>query len=203
MAPVTVYAIDNTYTSNADLIVACRELGYLRDHVATLDATYGMGTFWTKWKPEGWFIGNDIDPDKGAYTGDFTDLRWEDCSFEQVVFDPPYKLNGTPDGAVDYRYGVHEVRTWQQRMELIEAGVKECARVTASILLVKCQDQVVSGHVVWQVDEVTRWATECGLVKVDLLHYQGGREQPSGRRQVHARRNYSSLIVFCKDGSRK
>ena len=44
---VTVF--DN-YGSNADLIVACHELGYIDGLV--LDPTYGRGTFWNRFTPE-------------------------------------------------------------------------------------------------------------------------------------------------------
>lgn len=107
--------------------------------------------------------------------------------------------SGTPaSGEFDERYGVDVISTWQERHELIRAGITECARVlrAGGMFLLKCQDQVCSGHVRWQTDEFTRHAESLGLVKVDRFDLIGGRPQPEGRRQVHARRNTSTLLVF-------
>jgi hypothetical protein len=195
---MTVLAIDK-WATNADLIVSCLELGYLKDDWFTLDPTYGEGTFWKKWRPEK-FIGTDIDPSKcseGRTAVDFKHLPWTDHYFDCVVFDPPYKLNGTPDVTVDHRYGVHVSTRWQDRMELCRAGIRECARVLDDgYLLLKCQDQVCSGKVRWQTIDFTLVAESCGLGLVDRFDFLSYRPQPSGVRQQHARRNSSQLLVF-------
>ena len=189
------------WATNADLIADCATLGYLRPGWRTLDPTYGYGTFWQKWQPyPGLLVACDLEKGKSplGYGVDFRDLPWEDGAFDCVVFDPPYKLNGTPDEVVDERYGVETPRTWQERMELCRAGIKECARVYngKGYFLVKCQDQVSSGKVRWQTIDFTAAAEECGLGLVDRFDFLGGRPQPEGRRQVHARRNSSQLLVF-------
>jgi hypothetical protein len=183
---------------NGVLIEDCASLGYLRADWATLDPTYGEGTFWKRWRPDH-LVGCDLDPTRSPIgrAVDFTELPWDDRSFDAVVFDPPYKLNGTPDEAIDQRYGVHLPTRWQDRMALIRRGLEECARVLGDgYLLVKCQDQVCSGRVRWQTDEFTKHAETLGLGKVDRLDFPSYRPQPNGRRQVHARRNTSSLLVF-------
>lgn len=181
------------WPANADLIVACAELGYLRADWRTLDPTWGRGRWWTKWTPAD-LVTHDLKLD-GV---DFRHLPHRDGEFDAVAFDPPYKLNGTPTGDVDERYGVDVVRSWQDRHRLIRDGITECARVLRrdGVLLLKCQDQVCSGHVRWQTDEFTRHAESFGLVKVDRFDLLGGRPQPQGRRQIHARRNTSTLLVF-------
>lgn len=194
----------NDWRTNAELIADVHELGWLRDTDRVLDCTYGLGVFWKLWKPR-LFIGCDIDPDKSPIgrSVDFTDLPWNYRFFDAVVFDPPYKLNGTPDGAVDGRYGVHEVSTWQDRMELIGAGARECARVSKDRLLVKCQDQVSSGQVRWQTDYVTDVIRELGgWRKVDRFDMIGtSRPQPGGRKQKHAHGRPSTLLVFQREGN--
>lgn len=188
----------NDWTDNGALIADVARLGWLRDDDRVLDPTYGLGVFWTRWQPRT-LVGTDINPDK-SLTGasvDFTNLPWPKPMFDAVVFDPPYKLNGTPDAEVDARYGVDEPRTWQERMGLIEAGVIECARVSKDRLLVKCQDQVSSGRVRWQTDLVTWAAQQAGMVKRDRLDMTGTtRPQPAGRRQVHAQGRPSTLLIF-------
>lgn len=187
----------DSYTSNADLIVAAVRLGYLRKEWSTLDPTWGEGTFWKKWRPD-LLLGTDLDPSK-SWAGVGVDVRHlpqADRFFDAAVFDGPYKFNGTPDAETDERYGVHLPTRWQDRMDLLIEGTRECARVARIMLLVKCQDQVVSGKKRWQTREVTEAAEAAGFGLLDALHFEGGRPQPEGRRQVHARQNYSTLLVF-------
>lgn len=196
------------WKTNAEMIEAVVQLGYLRadDHV--LDPTWGRGTWWKNWQPHT-LTATDLDPAKSPDPlgpVDFTDLPWPDATFDVVAFDPPYKLNGTPsdtDG-IDERYGVGggTYTRWQDRHQLIRDGITEAARVLkpAGCLLLKCQDQVCSGQVRWQTDEFTAHANTVGLVKVDRLEYLAHRPQPPGRRQIHSRRNYSTLLIFVKKG---
>jgi SAM-dependent methyltransferase len=182
------------WRTNAELIADCARLGYLQTHWRTLDPTFGRGGFWKKWRPAELVV-HDMKLD-GV---DFTDLPHGDASFDAVVFDPPYKLNGTPTRSVDERYGVDVVDTREARHDLIRAGIDECARVLrpGGWLLVKCQDQVNGGKVRWQTREFADHAElKHGMRLVDMLHRLGYRPQPAGRRQVHARRNYSTLLVF-------
>lgn len=192
-----------TWASNAELIADCARLGYLREDWRTLDCTYGYGTFWNRWQPRR-LVGTDIDPNKNAFepghSVDFTKLPFSSRSFDAVVFDPPYKLNGAPDenaGGVDERFGVHKTTDWRDRMQLIRDGLVECERVLGDgYLLLKCQDQVCSGKVRWQTIEFTNQAFGLGLGLVDRFDFLSYRPQPNGRRQVHARRNASTLLVF-------
>lgn len=187
------------WRTNGELIAACAELGYLTGRV--LDPTYGQGTWWSHYCPDR-LDASDLDPDKSP-TGvgvDFTDLPWLAGTFDAVAFDPPYKLNGTPDPAVDHRYGVDVPASWKERHRLIRQGISEAARVLlpGGYLLLKCQDQVCSGKVRWQTHEFTNHAADVGLELVDRFDMLSYRAQPAGRRQVHARRNSSTLLVFQK-----
>lgn len=188
------------WKTNAELIVDVAELGYLRNEWRTWDATYGVGAFWTLWKPTT-LIGTDLDPAKGGgVSTDFTKSGWASRSFDCVVFDPPYRLNGTPDRRYDEDFGITQPASWRERLQLMREGVIECARVLGDgFLLVKCQDQVNGGKKRWQTDYVTEWAASCDLGKVDRLDMLSYRPQPAGRSQKHARTNYSTLLVFKRD----
>jgi DNA modification methylase len=149
------------------------------------------------------FVASDLDVARSpvGYPVDFCAMPWLDGSFRHVVFDPPYKLNGTggshgPDAA----YGVANSVRWQDRMRLCRDGIVECLRVldVGGVLLVKCQDQVCSGRVRWQTIEFSCHAEAHGARLVDMLHLVSYRAQPVGRRQVHARRNYSTMLVLEK-----
>ncbi len=195
----------HTWRNNAELIADVARLGYL--HGRVLDPTYGLGTFWKLWKPDE-LVACDIDPAKSpiGYSVDFMAFPCvagiEPGSFDAVVFDPPYKLNGTPDGAIDSRYGVHEVRTADQRMDLMVHGagrLKYMVRVGGHVL-VKCQDQVNSGRMWWQTDMISNIVRGDlrQFVKVDRFDLLGNhRPQPmDGRTQKHAHGRPSTLLVF-------
>lgn len=191
-----VLAIDK-WATNGHLIAACSQLGYLQSEWRTLDPTYGYGTFWGVWRPDE-LVACDLDPTKSPIgrSIDFTHLPWPARSFRASVFDGPYKLNGTPTDGVDERFGVHQSTRWQDRMALLRAGVREVARVTDEYLLVKCQDQVVSGKIRWQTRILEDEAAAVGFGLKDRFEFLSRRPQPGGRSQVNAHRCSSQLLVF-------
>lgn len=179
------------WPTNADMIVDVARLGYL--HGRVLDATYGRGRWWTKYRPDE-LVAHDIRLD-GI---DFRQLPHADGTFNAVCFDPPYKLNGTPTDDVDGPYGVDVIDTRDGRHQLMYDGMAECARVLApeGYLLMKCQDQVNGGRVNWQTHMFAKKGEELELRLVDELFMLAYRPQPHGTRQVHARRNMSALLVM-------
>jgi hypothetical protein len=197
IVPAVVPAVFD-WPTNADLIADVARLGYLDGWV--WDATYGRGGWWTTWRPDDLFA-SDIDPilSPVGYGVDFTAPAPSLTGFDAICLDGPYKLNGTPDPAIDERYGVHVVRTWQDRLALIEVGIVTLApRLSpGGYLLVKCQDQVSSDKVRWQTDVFTRCAELVGMTKVDRFDMTGHvRPQPAGRDQHHAHGRPSTLLVF-------
>ena len=196
--PDTAVMAMGTRRNNAELMADCAKLGYLTEPV--LDATYGLGRMWRTHTPTLLFT-NDRHTQADRHD-DFRYLSFADGSFGSVVFDPPYKLNGTSTGrgpsAADSAYGVGgDYVPVAERHRLIIDGIAECARVTNRWLLVKCADQVSSGKVWFQTRIFADAGEDCGLTLVDQLHVQGYRPQPAIR-QVHARRDYSTLLVFRK-----
>lgn len=190
------------WKNNAELMLSVRDLGYLDDDHDVWDATVEAGKFWKLWRPAK-LIATDLNPEftDPAYGPiDATATPWADRQWHHVVFDPPYKLNGTPS-APDVPYGVADGATNGARLSLLEAGVRECARVLGDgYLLVKCQDMVAGGRVRWQTDIATRAAEAAGLRKIDALLFRSYRPQDPERGQQHARRNYSTLLVFTRNG---
>ena len=199
--PGVIYAAQK-WPTNAHMIVDCVRLGYLRSDWLTLDPTYGLGTFWRLWEPKN-LVKADLythNPAKGIDQLDFTRMpEIPDNWFDAVVYDPPYKLNGTPSPE-ERRYGVEVPTRWQDRMKLMAHGLEECIRVVKpkGYLLVKCMDQVVSGKVVWQTDAMTNIAMAEGMTKVDRLDFLSDPRPQPHTRQLHARRNYSTLLIFQK-----
>lgn len=212
------------WRDNGEMIADVARLGYLDG--AVLDVTYGRGTFWKVFKPRA--LTGLVYPDRMVFYRagermwtrrqqvDMRSLDYPDETWDSVVLDAPYKLNGKPDPDVDERYGVHEPVARQEKLELMMAGVKECARVVRlrGFLLVKCMDQVESGRQWWQTDMVTAAALEGGQYrKVDRFDLLGkARKQPmaekrtvlkdgtvklrKARKQRHAHGRGSTLLVF-------
>ncbi len=192
--------------NNAELMRDCAALGYFPaggDTDRVLDMTYGLGRFWKLYRP-GCLVTNDLDEATDTHFHyDFTALPsdWSG-QFDTVVFDPPYKLNGTGGShPSDLGYGV--ANKGKGRMSLILAGFEEAVRVCApgGHVLVKCQDQVCSGTKNWQTFRIAARGFDLGLFLVDQLHVRSYRPQPAGRRQLHSRGDYSTLLVFKKGKS--
>jgi hypothetical protein len=178
------------------MIADVAQLGYLDGRV--LDVTYGKGVFWKVWQPD-ILVGCDLDPTKARdLCCDFCHLPFADGSWDAVVYDPPYQCNGTPGwngSGVWTRYGV--VTMWgNDRANLMERGAREGARVAKNFFLVKCMDQVVGGRLWWQTDQMTQVVTAEGFTKVDRFDFLRPPRPSDGRRQRHARANYSTLLVF-------
>lgn len=189
----------HAWPTNGHLIADVAKLGYLDGRC--LDVTHGYGVFWQLFQPSE-LVRCDLNPDKAPdLVADFRTLPFVDGSFDSVVFDPPYKLNGRPTDCVDERYGVDMPARWQDRLLLMGEGLIECVRVSRNHVLVKCMDQVVSGKKVWQTTALYNLAIKLGCRQVDRFDMLvTPRPQPQGRRQVHSQGNYSTLLVFRKVG---
>lgn len=207
---MTVLALAERRT-NAALIADCATLGYLTDDMTIWDPTYGLGTFWTDWQPDPGVSGHlhrtDIDPAKSPDCSDGIDATsspWPNDWWHAVVLDPPYKLNGTDQGE-GHRYGVTQPATRADKHRLMADMLTEAHRVVrpGGTVLIKCQDQVEGGRVRWQSHTFAAHGEALGLELVDLLLFPSYRPQPSGRSQHHARRNYSTLLVFTKPRRRR
>ncbi len=205
------------WRNNADLIADVAAMGWLDGLV--LDATYGKGNFWTKWRPP-----LLEDPEFGKLTpglwandpetkipssADMKTFSWDARSlpagyedfFDAVVFDPPYKLNGRA-GSVqsDSAYGVDRQATYDERMDLILNGSVECARVTkpGGWLHIKAQNQICGGRYI----DMTRLIKDQlkGFAMVELrtqwMLVVTPRPQPPGRPQRNPRNNVSTLLSF-------
>ena len=185
----------HTWKTNAELIADCHLLGYLRDKDRVLDATYGRGVWWNQWRPAG-LVG---------HMDNFMELPYPDGYFDAATFDPPYVSPGgrktsTVDDFND-RYGLH--RTPKSPAGL-QAVINDGLLLVSSkvkprgIVLVKCMDYVSSGKL-WLGTHytLTHAINSLNMEVVDRMEHIGRpRPQPEGRRQVHARRNLSTLFVL-------
>jgi hypothetical protein len=207
----------HAWASNAELIEAVARLGYLlpTDHV--LDPTYEKGVWWRRWRPE------RLTTHHRAVDGsDFRDLGYPDATFDAIAFDPPYVCPGGRKTStvqeMHARYGMAEggfddpdFRTPAQLQQIINDGLAEMVRLVkprqtkqrGGIILVKAQNYIWSGSL-WEGAELTREHARslgCDVVdRLEMLTPPGPQPKtnPDGspRRQVHARRNLSTLFVL-------
>lgn len=198
-APAPVLAATE-WQSNAEMILDCVRLGYLQARWETLDATYGAGVWWQKWRPavlhtprreEGW---------------DFTKMWFGDAAMDAVAFDPPYiatrSTRSKSFNALRDAYGLNDAPDKPGDVQnLINDGLTECYRVVkpGGIVLTKCQDYVWHNDVMWLGTHLTlTHALALGFRMQDRLeHLTVPRSQPCNV-QRHARRNNSTLFVFRK-----
>lgn len=207
------------WPSNAELIAACHDLGYLRDDDHVLDPTYENGVWWKAWRPE------KLTTHHRATDGsDFRALPHSDGSFDAIAYDPPYvcpggrKTSSVPE--LHARYGMAEggfddpdFRTPAELQQIINDGLTEMVRLvrpartkkSGGIILTKCQNYIWSGELFEGAELTREHALSLGLSVVDRLEYltRPGPQptsNPDGseRGQFHARRNLSTLFVFRK-----
>jgi len=202
------------WASNAELIAACHTLGYVTSSDAVLDVTYGRGVWWQAFRPH-YLVTNDTDPrcnTEFSYDFRYLPIGWMG-KFDVIAFDPPYVSPGgrATTTITDFHaaYGTKVVAATPARLHgtLIAPGLQNCARILkpGGRILQKTQNYVSSGT----LQPGTYWAyetgTRLGLTLIDELCYlRSPGPQPTEnldgtpRRQVHSRRNYSTLLVWKK-----
>lgn len=201
-----ILAFDPERRNSAQAIADLAALGYLNKDQHTLDATYGQGRFWRKWRP--WdLITNDRDIGRSVHWHfnyrAFPELWGAPPRFDVVVFDPPFKLNGTGGShAIAEAYGVDDpYRSLDDIVDDCWAGMDECVRVTRprGLIIYKTQQQVSGARVRPLAHQMCVHATEdLGLRLEDELYIVGYRKQPEGKPQRHARSNCSAIQVYRK-----
>lgn len=185
--------------SNADLIAAVAPM-WLTGSV--LDVTYGDGKWWTRYRPED-FTYHDLHKVDGV---DFRHLPHRARAFDTVCFDPPYVTSGSLSanheaGEFRQRYGIDRVSGYGQETDLLDlilAGLTECARVTRRWLLVKCMEFTSSRRFHDMPYEVKARALSLGLTSHDVIvHHTGpGLGGHNIVTPIRARRHHSYLLVF-------
>lgn len=192
--PVTAFVTG----TNADLIKQVARLYAPEPGTTVADVTFGKGVFWKK-TPHLDVTGSDlVTVPERPY--DFRALPYKARSFAVVVLDPPY-LHSPGQHVTDHRYNnaaTTSGQTYDDIMDLYRDGMTEAARVSQSLVWVKCKDQVCGRAQRWQHVEVLRIAEEIGLKACDLFYLSPTSTTPTRRwnSQSHARKTLSHLWVF-------
>lgn len=189
--------------TNANLIADCAKLGYLKDEWLTLDATYGRGNWWKKWRPNK-LVTNDINPQSEAdHHEDFRTTSWGDQHFDAVAYDPPYIAPGgrakSTISGFNARFGLHSTPRKPDDLQwYIYEGLDEARRIVRhkGMILVKCKNYVNGGKLWAGMFHTWQGGHSLGLELVDCLQHLSGTGPQSQTTQEHARQNYSTLLVF-------
>jgi tRNA G10 N-methylase Trm11 len=190
------------WPSNAELIADCALLGYVRNTDHVLDPTFGRGVWWKLFRPYSLTTHN-----RNEDGVDFRNLPHDTGVFDVVAYDPPYVSVGGRESSgikeMHGRYGMEDAPNSPAALQdLINEGLHEVHRVLKprGVALVKCQDYISSGKLWLGTHRTLTYALdELGFTCVDRLeHITSPRPQPANRRQVHARRNLSTLFVLRK-----
>lgn len=177
----------DTFKTNSDLMLACRELGYISDIDDVLDMTYGRGTWWKKWEPHR-LVTNDLDPKSKAESHhDFRDLpgEWEG-EFDVVAFDPPYVAVGgratSTIGNFNDAYGLVTVPKTPADLHIfIVEGLLEAHRVLRKkgVVLFKAMNYVTSGAYNLQAYAAIHAVAREFRVRDEFIHLRKPGPQPS------------------------
>lgn len=193
------------WSTNGDMIADMHKLGYLED-MLTLDATYGKGNWWTKWRPT-LLETNDISPDIDTdYSFDFRSpphgMWWS-----QICYDPPYVRLGSTDNSrvkdFSLSYGLTIGKQSAEDVQhVINDGLTALTGCLGKVgrILVKCQDYIAGSSRVWPgVYHTMAHAVNLPLKFVDrFIHVRAPGVQPKGLVQRRARANCSELLVYRK-----
>lgn len=183
------------HSTNASLIADVARLGWLHKDLRTLDPTYGKsGAWWKTWRPDDLVWRN-----RKVDGSDFTAMEFDDRSFPQIAYDPPYVAPGgrktTGMAKMHSDYGMDDTPpTPALLQDLINAGLDEVWRVLeprpsgeapGGIALVKCQNYVWSGSLFLGAHLTMAHAIEIGFEIVDeFIHVDDApRPQPERTRK--------------------
>ena len=201
MSEELIYAATN-WRTNGHLILDAYRIGYLKDTDTILDPTYGKGVWWQQWRPQNLVTRSNVeDP-----SFDFRRTEFSEGQFDAIAYDPPYvsvggRATSNQKDMYDHYGLLNAPKTPLELQWLINDGLTEMYRIVkpGGIVLVKCQDYISGGKMFLGTHFTLTHAIKLGFLVIDRWEHVGrGRPQPSGRRQVHARRNLSTLFVFKK-----
>lgn len=196
--------------NNAELFPQILEL-YVQPDSIIADVTYGKGVFWknvdtTKYK----FFPSDIK------TGvDCRELPYDSCSFDCVVFDPPYMeglfrkdtshMAGNGNYA-SFRTAYSNGEAYQQDnapkyhdavLDLYYKAGNEIFRVLKNkgIFIVKCQDEVSANKQHLTHIEITNYYESIGFIVEDLFVLVRN-NKPSVTRLLHQKHARKTIHIF-------
>lgn len=175
-----------------------------------LDCTYNIGKMWKglDYKPHKMDIDNSLDLDT---VGDFTNMPFEDESFDVIVFDPPHLPSVVGNCSVwTNKYNTtkfDELRKKDNVSLTFAPFLLEAKRVLCydGIILAKIADLVHNHRQQWQQVDFINSVRECGITPCDMLikcDPKAGNLQSSKWKNIkHLRKSHCYWIV-CRNSKR-
>lgn len=212
------------WPSNAELIADCHRLGYLRDSDHVLDPTYENGTWWNQWRPEKLTACHRASDGSDFRHLPFPDGTFDAIAFDPPYVCPGGRKTSTIKdfharyGMAEGSYDDPDFTNPAELQQIINDGLTEMHRLVIpavrrkyepakpganGVVLVKCKDYIWSGYYWPGAHYTAQHAIQLGFVIEDRFEFLSDPgPQPtvnpdgSPRRQVHARRNLSTLLVL-------
>lgn len=184
--------------TNADLFPDILSL-YAKEGYTIADVTYGKGSFWKKTDKNKYnLLATDL---KGGI--DLRILPYLNESLDVLVLDPPYAHSSkTPiKMSIEKQYALNSIQGRDAIQDLYHSGIVEGKRVLKDngILILKCQDEIMSGRQWWNHIELMQYCFNLGFIGEDLfILVQNGHPTMRHKYQIHARKNHSYFIVLRK-----
>lgn len=201
-----------SWRTNGEMIAEVARLYMTAPGTVVLDPSWGEGKWWTDFKPEH-FIAHDKFKLDGV---DWCALPEADDTIDVVAWDPEYISPGGRDTSTieefNEAYGLNVAPATPKLLHAeMLAGIHEFFRVLrpstgkqGRFLLVKAMDYVTSGHLYDGTGNMIRSLQAVGFEYWDRFEHIGKPgPQPAHERQVHARRNLSTLIVARMPSTRR
>jgi hypothetical protein len=191
---------------------------HVPDGAIIADVTYGQGTFW-KYVAKDKYVLKATDIQMGV---DCRELPYNDSSVDCVVLDPPY-MEGLFRRDTDHLAGAGTYQAFRESysngeetdggpkwhdavLDLYFKAGREVYRVLRKkgTMIVKCQDEVSAGKQHLTHVEIINEYESIGFHTKDLFVVVRTNNASISRlkKQVHARKNHSSFLVFVKARSR-
>lgn len=200
-----------SWPTNAAMIAEVARL-YMPPGAVVMDPTWGRGNWWNDFKPDV-FIAHDKFTLDGV---DWRALPEDSDTIDVVAWDPPYTAVGGRDTSTiqnfNEAYGLVNVARTPSLLNVeMLGGIAEFFRVLrpstgkqGRFLLVKTADYVTSGHLYDGTGEMKKACVAAGFEYWDRFEHVGRPgAQPDHARQVHARRNNSTLLTFRMPSARR
>lgn len=175
------------WPTNGALIADVARLGYLDGHV--LDATHGLGRWWTDWTPERLTRMDSVAAKAGDVCANFLALPFRPGAFDAAAYDPPYVcVGGRKTSTIPEflnAYGIDTTPTTPAGLrDLIAGGLAELRNAVrpGGLVVTKAMDYVWSGHLYPGAHYALTDALDLGYKLVDRLEHIGDPgPQPTNR----------------------
>ena len=166
-----------------------------------LDPMYFKGNFYKDGIKKPKYIFDKRKTTEDVAIGDATNLHFDDCTFENMILDPPFLFEKRKRKQNNYSALTHTILYGFEELEKLYKGIiKESYRILKKngVLIFKCQDYTDSKTTITHTF-VQKWAEEQGFYTKDLaILVKENKIYNSKTTQRHFRKVHTYFFVFIK-----